>query len=245
MAGHSKWKNIKHAKAATDAKRGAIFTKLIREITVAAKSGGGDPGGNPRLRTAIDAARAQSMPKDNIDRAIKKGTGELEGVEYTEITYEAYGPGGVALMIQALTDNPTRTVADIRAKLTRNGGNLGTSGSVAFMFDRKGRLYLPAAGDDDAMMELALDCGASDFANDDGTFAITTELTELHAVKEALEGKGLKIAEAKLEWLPQSTVHVTGDDAKALVKLLDVLEDLDDVQNVEGNFDIDASALDD
>jgi YebC/PmpR family DNA-binding regulatory protein len=245
MAGHSKWKNIKHAKAATDAKRGAIFTKLIREITVAAKSGGGDPGGNPRLRTAIDAARAQSMPKDNIDRAIKKGTGELEGVEYTEITYEAYGPGGVALMIQALTDNPTRTVADIRAKLTRNGGNLGTSGSVAFLFDRKGRLYTPAAGDDDAMMELALDCGASDFANEDGTFAITTELTELHAVKEALEGKGLKIAEAKLEWLPQSTVHVTGDDAKALVKLLDVLEDLDDVQNVEGNFDIDDAALDD
>ena len=245
MAGHSKWKNIKHAKAATDAKRGAIFTKLIREITVAAKSGGGDPGGNPRLRTAIDAARAQSMPKDNIDRAIKKGTGELEGVEYTEITYEAYGPGGVALMIQALTDNPTRTVADIRAKLTRNGGNLGTSGSVAFLFDRKGRIYLPAAGDEDAMMEVALDCGASDFSNDDGTFAITTELTELHAVKEALEGKGLKIAEAKLEWMPQSTVHVTGDDAKALVKLLDVLEDLDDVQNVEGNFDIDASALDD
>lgn len=245
MAGHSKWKNIKHAKAATDAKRGAVFTKLIREITVAAKGGGGDPGGNPRLRTAIDAARAQSMPKDNIDRAIKKGTGELEGVEYTEITYEAYGPGGVALMIQALTDNATRTVADVRAKLTRNGGNLGTSGSVAFMFDRKGRIYLPAAGDEDATMELALDCGASDFASEDGTFAITTELSDLHSVKEALEAKGMKISEAKLEWLPQSTVHVTGDDAKALVKLLDVLDDLDDVQNVEGNFDIDAAALDD
>ncbi len=245
MAGHSKWKTIKHAKAATDAKRGAIFTKLIREITVAAKGGGGDPGGNPRLRTAIDAARAQSMPKENIDRAIKKGTGELEGVEYTEITYEAYGPGGVALMIQALTDNPTRTVADVRAKLTRNGGNLGTSGSVAFMFDRRGRLYLPAAGDEDAMMEIALDAGASDFAREDETFAITTESAELHAVKEALEAKGLKISEAKLEWIPQSTVHVTGDDAKTLVKLLDVLEDLDDIQNVEGNFDIDASALDD
>jgi len=245
MAGHSKWKNIKHAKAATDAKRGAVFTKLIREITVAAKSGGGDPGGNPRLRTAIDAARSLSMPKDNIDRAIKKGTGDLEGVDYVEITYEAYGPGGVALMIQALTDNPTRTVAEVRAKLTRNGGNLGTSGSVAFMFDRKGRIYMPASGDEDAMMEVALDCGASDFANDDGTFAITTELTELHAVKEALEGRGMKIAEAKLEWMPQSTVHVTGDDAKTLVKLLDVLEDLDDVQNVEGNFDIDDAALDD
>jgi YebC/PmpR family DNA-binding regulatory protein len=245
MAGHSKWKNIKHAKAATDAKRGAIFTKLIREITVAAKAGGGDPGGNPRLRTAIDAARAQSMPKDNIDRAIKKGTGELEGVEYTEITYEAYGPGGVALMIQALTDNPTRTVADVRAKLSRNGGNLGTSNSVAFMFERKGRIYLPANGDEDAMMEVALDAGASDFAREDDTFAVTTEPTELHAVKEGLEAKGLSISEAKLEWIPQSTVHVTGDDAKTLVKLLDVLEDLDDVQNVEGNFDIDASALDD
>jgi len=245
MAGHSKWKNIKHAKAATDAKRGAVFTKLIREITVAAKGGGGDPGGNPRLRTAIDAARSQSMPKDNIDRAVKKGTGELEGVEYVEITYEAYGPGGVALMIQALTDNPTRTVADVRAKLTRNGGNLGTTGSVAFMFDRRGRMYLPASGDEDAMMELALDCGASDFAREDDTFAITTALSELHAVKEALEASGLKVTDAKLEWIPQSTVHVTGDDAKQLVKLLDVLEDLDDVQNVEGNFDIDASALDD
>ena len=244
MAGHSKWKNIKHAKAATDAKRGAVFTKLIREITVAAK-GGGDPDGNPRLRTAIDAARSQSMPKDNIDRAIKKGTGELEGVEYVEVTYEAYGPGGVALMIRALTDNPTRTVADVRAKLTRNGGNLGTTGSVAFMFDRKGRIYLPASGDDDAMMEVALDAGASDFAREDDIFAVTTELGDLHAVKEALEKKGLTVREAKLEWLPQSTVHVTGDEAKTLVKLLDVLDDLDDVQNVEGNFDIDESALDD
>ena len=245
MAGHSKWKNIKHAKAATDAKRGAVFTKLIREITVAAKGGGGDPGGNPRLRTAIDAARSLSMPKDNIDRAIKKGTGDLEGVDYVEITYEAYGPGGVALMIQALTDNPTRTVAEVRAKLTRNGGNLGTAGSVAFMFDRRGRIYMPAAGDEDAMMELALDAGASDFAREDDTFAITTGLSELHAVKEALEAKGMKIGEAKLEWLPQGTVAVTGDDARQLVKLLDILEDLDDVQNVEGNFDIDESALED
>ena len=243
MAGHSKWKTIKHAKAATDAKRGAVFTKLIREITVAAKSGGGDPGGNPRLRTAIDAARSQSMPKDNIDRAIKKGTGELEGVEYVEVTYEAYGPGGVALMIQALTDNPTRTVADVRAKLSRNGGNLGTSGSVAFMFDRRGRIYFAAKGDEDATMELALDCGASDFARDDDTFVVTTESSDLHAVKEALESKGVKLDEAKLEWVPQSTVHVTGEDARTLIKLLDVLEDLDDVQNVEGNFDIDDSAL--
>lgn len=244
MAGHSKWKTIKRAKAATDAKRGAMFTKLIREITVAAKNGG-DPGGNPRLRTAIDAARSVSMPKENIDRAIKKGTGELEGAEYVDVLYEAYGPGGVALMIQALTDNATRTVADVRAKLARNGGNLGTSGSVAFLFDRKGRIYLPASGDEDAMMELALDCGASDFAREDDTFAITTESSDLHAVKEALEAKGMKISEAKLEWLPQSTVHVTGEAAKQLVKLIEVLEDLDDVQMVEGNFDIDESALDD
>ena len=185
------------------------------------------------------------MPKDNIDRAIKKGTGELEGVEYVDVTYEAYGPGGVALMIQALTDNPTRTVADIRARLSRNGGNLGTTGSVAFMFDRKGRMYLPASGDEDAMMEVALDAGASDFAREADTFAITTELAELHAVKEALEKKGLKISDARLEWIPQSTVHVTGGDARTLVKLLGVLDDLDDVQNVEGNFDIDESALDD
>jgi YebC/PmpR family DNA-binding regulatory protein len=244
MAGHSKWKNIKHYKAAADAKRGAVFTKLIREITVAAKAGGGDPDGNPRLRTAIDAARSQSMPKDNIDRAVKKGTGELEGVDYVEVLYEAYGPGGVALMIQALTDNPVRTVADVRAKLSRNGGNLGTTGSVAFMFDRKGRLYMPASGDEDAMMELALDAGATDFAREDDTFAISTEPTELHAVKDALAAKGVTVGDAKLEWIPQNTVAVTGDDAKQLLKLLDTLDDLDDVQNVEGNFDIDEAALD-
>ena len=158
MAGHSKWKNIRNAKAATDKKRGTIFTKLIREITVAAKQGGGDPNGNPRLRTAIENAKAQSMPKDNIERAIKKGTGDLEGVEYVEVTYEAYGPGGVALMIQALTDNPTRTVAEVRAKLSRGGGNLGTTNSVAFMFDRKGQIFVPASGmDEDAAMEKALE----------------------------------------------------------------------------------------
>jgi YebC/PmpR family DNA-binding regulatory protein len=244
MAGHSKWKQIKHYKAATDAKRGAKFTKLIREITVAAKQGGGDPGGNPRLRTAIDTAKAASMPKDNIERAIKKGTGELEGVDYADVLYEAYGPGGVALMIQALTDNPTRTVADVRAKLSRGGGNLGTSNSVSWMFDRRGRLYLPASGDEDSMLELALEAGASDFAREDDVFAVSTEPSELHAVKEALEAKGMQVTEASLEWIPKNTVRVTGDDAKALVKLLDALEDLDDVQGVEGNFDIDDAALD-
>src|ERR1019366_7100966 len=175
MAGHSKWKQIKHYKAATDKKRGALFTKLIREITVAAKQGGGDPDGNPRLRTAIDNAKAQSMPKENIERAVLKGTGELEGVDYVDVVYEAYGPGGVALMIQALTDNATRTVAEIRVKLSRGGGNLGTTNSVAFLFDRKGQILVPARGmDEDAAMEKALEAGAEDFAKEDDTFVVTT-----------------------------------------------------------------------
>jgi YebC/PmpR family DNA-binding regulatory protein len=243
MAGHSKWKTIKRAKAATDAKRGALFTKLIREITVAAKSGGGDPDANARLRTAIENARASSLPKENIERAIKKGTGELEGADYQEALYEAYGPGGVALMIQALTDNPTRTVADVRAKLTRAGGNLGTSNSVSYLFNRQGRIYLPASGDEDSMMELALECGASDFAREDEQFVITTEPTEFHAVRQALVDKGMQPESAALEWIPMTTVHVTGDEAQKLVKLLETLEDLDDVQKVEGNFDIDEDAL--
>jgi YebC/PmpR family DNA-binding regulatory protein len=244
MAGHSKWKQIKHYKAATDAKRGALFTKLIREITVAAKAGGGDPDGNPRLRTAIDAAKAASMPKDNIERAIKKGTGELEGVDYAEVLYEAYGPGGVALMIQALTDNPTRTVAEVRHKLSRGGGNLGATNSVAWMFDRKGQIYLDATRyDEDAAMEAALEAGAEDFARDDDQFAVTTEPTSLHSVKEGLEAKGIVAAEAEIAWTPKNTVRVEGKDAESLVKLLEALEDLDDVQKVEGNFDIDANTM--
>src|SRR5215210_2266609 len=192
MAGHSKWKQIKHYKAATDAKRGAKFTKMIREITVAAKAGGGDPNGNPRLRTAIDIAKAASMPKDNIERAVKKGTGELEGVDYVEVLYEGYGPGGVALMIAALTDNPTRTVADIRHKFSRGGGNLGATNSVAWMFDRKGQIYIEAAGrDEDALMEAVLDAGGEDLRRDEDQFVVTTDSTTLHAVKGALEAKGI------------------------------------------------------
>ena len=244
MAGHSKWKQIKHYKAATDAKRGALFTKLIREITVAAKFGGGDPGGNPRLRLAIDTARQNSMPKENIERAIKKGTGELEGVDYQEATYEAYGPGGVALIIQALTDNPTRTVADVRHRLSRGGGNLGTTNSVSWMFDRKGQLQVDAGAiDEDALMEAALEAGAEDVARDDDVFVVTTEPAELNAVREALEAKGVRTSEASVAMVPKSTVHVAGADAQQLVKLLDALEDLDDVQKVEGNFDIDADAM--
>ena len=244
MAGHSKWKTTKHAKAATDAKRGAIFTKLIREITVAAKSGGGDPAGNPRLRTAIDNAKAVSMPKDNIERAVKKGTGEIEGVDYVEVVYEAYGPGGVAIMIQALTDNPTRTVAEIRAKLSRMGGNLGSTNSVAFMFDRKGQIAVNAEHrDDDATMEAALDAGAEDFAREDDQFTITTAPADLHAVRSALEAKGIKSESAEFAWVPKSQVRVEGANAEQLLKLLEALDDLDDVQKVDANFDMDVAAM--
>ena len=244
MAGHSKWKQIKHYKAATDKKRGAMFTKLIREITVAAKFGGGDPDGNPRLRTAIENAKAQSMPKENIERAVLKGTGELEGVDYVEVVYEAYGPGGVALMIQALTDNPTRTVAEVRAKLSRLGGNLGAVNSVAFLFDRKGQIYVPARDmDEDAAMEKALEAGAEDFAREDDAFTVSTSPADLHAVKAALAASGLAAERAELAWIPKSTVRVEGGNAEALVKLLEALEDLDDVQKVDANFDMDVSEI--
>lgn len=244
MAGHSKWKQIKHYKAATDKKRGALFTKLIREITVAAKQGGGDVDGNPRLRTAVDNAKAQSMPKENIERAIKKGTGDLEGVDYVDVVYEAYGPGGVAIMIQALTDNPTRTVAEVRAKLTRGGGNLGTSNSVAFMFDRKGQIFIEANGrDEDAVMEQALEAGAEDFVKEEDAFIVTTAPADLHAVSQALEKMGLKASQAELSWIPKSTVAVTGEPAQQLMKLIEALEELDDVQKVDANFEMDDAEL--
>jgi YebC/PmpR family DNA-binding regulatory protein len=244
MAGHSKWKQIKHYKAAADAKRGALFTRLIREITMAAKLGGGDPAGNPRLRTAIDNAKANSMPKENIERAIKKGTGELEGVDYTEVLYEAYGPGGVAIMIQAVTDNPTRTVADVRHKLSRNGGNMGTANSVAFMFDRKGEMTVAADGvQEDALMEAALEAGADDVVREEDLFVVTTEPGALHAVKEALEARGFTVSDAELAWVPRTTVRVEGQTAEALLKLLEALEELDDVQKVDANFEMDADAM--
>jgi YebC/PmpR family DNA-binding regulatory protein len=244
MAGHSKWKQIKHYKAATDAKRGAMFTKLIREITVAAKQGGGDPGGNPRLRTAIDAAKASSMPKDNIERAIKKGTGELEGVDYVEVLYEAFGPGGVALMIQALTDNATRTVAEVRHKLSRGGGNMGATNSVSWMFERKGQLYIDGSGrDEDATLEAALQAGATDFAREESQFIVSTEPADFHAVKIALEARGVVATESEIAWISKQPVHVEGAEARTLLKLIDALEELDDVQKVDANFDIDVDAL--
>jgi YebC/PmpR family DNA-binding regulatory protein len=244
MAGHSKWKQIKHYKAAADAKRGAHFTKMIREITVAAKQGGGDPAGNPRLRTAIEIARAASMPKDNIERAVKKGTGELEGVQFIDVMYEGYGPGGVALMIQAVTDNPTRTVAEIRHKLSRGGGNLGATNSVAWMFDRKGLINLDAAThDEDALMEVALDGGAEDVRRDDEQFVVTTDPATVHAVRGALEAKGMRVASSEIAWLPKTTVRVEGKTAESLIKLLEEIDDLDDVQKVDANFDMDVADM--
>jgi YebC/PmpR family DNA-binding regulatory protein len=244
MAGHSKWKQIKHYKAATDAKRGALFTRLIREITMAAKQGGGDPTGNARLRTAIENAKASNLPKDNIERAVKKGTGELEGVDYQEVLYEAYGPGGVAIMIQAVTDNPTRTVADVRHRLSRNGGNLGATNSVSFMFDRRGQLFLDATKlNEEAAMEAALEAGAEDLARDEDQYVVTTAPSDLHAVREALEQRGIHVREAELAWVPQNTVRVEGDAAHQLVKLLDALDEIDDVQKVDANFDMDVSEL--
>jgi len=244
MAGHSKWSQIKRKKAVTDNRRAAAWTKLIREITVAAKLGGGDPSGNPRLRLAVDSARDANMPNENIDRAIKKGTGELEGVEYQEITYEAYGPGGVALFIESLTDNANRTVADIRLALSRNGGNLGTSGSVAWMFDRRGQIVLDAESHDEgAVLEAALEAGAEDMDVSDGTFTVYTDIGAFNSVQEELRGRGLAWESAELAMVPKTTVRVEGKDAERLVKLLESIEDLDDVQKVYSNADIDMDAL--
>ena len=244
MAGHSKWKQIKHKKALTDSKRAATWTKIIREITVAAKAGGGDPAGNPRLRLAMDTARAANMPNENIDRAIKKGTGELEGVSYEEITYEAYGPAGVAIMIESLTDNGNRTVADIRRWLSRNGGNLGTTGSVAWMFDRRGQITIDGERfDEDTVMEAALEAGALDVESEEGVHVVYTEVADFNAVQDALRAAGIEWDEAELAMIPKTEVRVEGADADQLLKLLELLEDLDDVQKVYTNADVDTDSL--
>jgi YebC/PmpR family DNA-binding regulatory protein len=243
MAGHSKWAQIKRKKAVTDAKRGQHFTKLIREITVAARNGGGDPDLNPRLRLAIDTAKAANMPSDNIDRAIKKGTGELEGVDYQEISYEGYGPGGVALYIETLTDNPNRTVGEIRYVMSRNGGSMGTAGSVAWQFERKGQIYVDAKRyDEDATLMAALEAGADDMRRDGDIYVVTTELTSFNAVQEAVKAAGIAIDQAELSMIAKNTVDVGGDDAKKLLKLMDALDDLDDVQKVHSNAEIDEAA---
>jgi len=244
MAGHSKWKQIKRKKAVTDARRASSWTKVIREITVAARSGGGDPGGNPRLRTAIDAAKAVNMPYDNIDRAVKKGTGELEGSVYEELTYEGYGPGGAAIFIEATTDNPNRTVAEIRHAFSRNHGNLGATNSVAWMFDRKGEIYLDATRyDEDATLEAALEAGAEDFIRDGDQYVVTTAPATFHAVQDALRTRKLEIESAELTMVPRNTVKMEGVDAERILRLMEVLEELEDVSKVSSNFDIDAAHL--
>ncbi len=244
MAGHSKWKQIKHKKAATDVKRGAGFTKLVREITVAARNGGGEVRFNPRLRLAVDTAKAASMPAENIERAIKKGTGELEGVNYEEISYEGYGPGGVAVFIETMTDNPNRTVAAVRHALSRGGGSMGTSGSVAWQFERKGQIYIDAAKyDEEKTLEAVLEAGADDLTNEDGTLVVSTEVANFHAVQNSLVERGITIEEAEIAMVAKATVRVEGDDAVKLVKLLEAIEDLDDVQKVYSNADIDEDAL--
>tara|TARA_A100001037_G_C15087145_1_gene607257 strand:- start:101 stop:844 length:744 start_codon:yes stop_codon:yes gene_type:complete len=244
VSGHSKWSTIKRKKAVTDAKRGKVFTKLIREITVAARDGGGDPAFNPRLRLAVDTAKAGNMPADNITRAIKKGTGDLEGVNYEEIAYEGYGPGGVALYIEALTDNQNRTVADIRHILTKNAGSLGTTGSVGWQFDRKGMIYLEGEHLEEALFDLAIEVGADDVVQNDRETVVITNAENFHEVQEQLKNSGIKMDRAVLSWVPKNEIEVGVDDAKKLLKILESLEDCDDVQQVSSNADFDDKILD-
>jgi len=244
MSGHSKWSTIKHKKGAADAKRGRIFTKLIKEITMSAKVGGGSVDSNPRLRSAIQAAKKASMPADNIDKAVKRGSGELEGVVYEEITYEGYGPGGAAILVEVMTDNKNRTTAEVRHLLTKYGGNMGSAGSVAFQFSKKGYLSVEkSAAKEDELMELALEAGAEDFrSDDDEVFEITTDPASFETIKAAVEAKGYVTQTSELQMTPQNTVAVL-DKAPALLKLLDLLEDNDDVQKVWSNADIEDKYL--
>lgn len=241
MSGHSKWSTIKRKKGAIDAKRGKIFTRLIKEITVAARSGGGDPEGNPRLRSAIVTAKAENMPKDNITRAIKKGTGEIAGEIYDEIMYEGYGPGGVAILVECLTDNRNRTVADVRHYFAKNNGNLGESGCVAYMFDKKGLLLIDKSTvEEEKLMDAALEAGAEDVVEEEGEYQIFTAPEEFDGVRGALEEAGISFLDASISMVPQNTVEVTDEKVgRALMKLMESLEDHDDVQNVYANFDID------
>jgi len=244
MSGHSKWSTIKHKKAAKDAKRGKLFTKLIKEITVSAKLGGGDINANPRLRTAVTTARQNSMPTDNIERAIKKGTGELEGVTYDEVNYEGYGPGGAAVLVMVMTDNRNRTVAEIRRVFTKHGGAMGESGCVAWMFKKKGLITVDKSQvEEDRLIEIALEAGADDVEQDDGTFQVSTSPDAFEAVKTALENAKLGVASAAVSMVPQNTQRLTGTQAEQTLKLLDELEDHDDVQEVASNIDISQEEL--
>ncbi len=233
MAGHSKWANIQHRKGRQDAKRGKVFTKLIKEITVAAKMGGGDIGANPRLRLAIEKAKAQSLPKDNIDNAIKRGTGQLDGVSYEEVRYEGYGIGGAAVMVDCLTDNKVRTVAEVRYAFSKNGGNMGAEGSVAFQFKHCGQMIFAPGTDEAKLMDAAIEAGAEDvLSNDDGSIEVITGPNDLASVKEALEATGLKPEFAEVLQKPLNESELAGEDSLQMQKLLDALESLDDVQEV-------------
>ncbi len=239
MAGHSKWANIQHRKGAQDKKRGKLFTKLIREITVAAKMGGPDPDSNPRLRLAIDKAKGQSMPKDNIERAVKRGGGETDGDDFQEIRYEGYGPGGTAVMVDCLTDNRNRTVAEVRHAFTKFGGNLGADGSVAYLFNHVGQLFFPSGSDEDTVMEAAIEAGAEDvIVDDDGSIEVLTEPAEFEQVRDAMVSNGLEPESAELTMRASTNAELGEDEAGSMVKMLDMLEDLDDVQQVYSNADI-------
>lgn len=239
MSGHSKWANIKHRKAAVDAKRGKVFTKIIRELTVAAKHGGGDAEANPRLRSAILAAKNQNMPNDTIDRAIKRGTGEMGGEEFHEISYEGYGPGGSAVLVKTLTDNRNRTVSDIRRIFTKYGGSLGESGCVSWMFHMKGRIaFEKSKVDEDAVFELALDAGADDVITEESELVVITPPEAFESVKSAIQGAGLSYETAEITMIPQNSIKIEGKEAEHMIRLMEALEDSDDVQNVYSNFDV-------
>jgi YebC/PmpR family DNA-binding regulatory protein len=244
MSGHSKWSTIKHKKAARDAKRGKLFTKLIKEITVAARMGGGDINANPRLRTAVTTARTQSMPGENIDRAIKKGTGELEGVTYEEIQYEGYGPGGAAIIAQVLTDNKNRTVSEIRRLFTNHGGHMGETGCVSWMFDKKGLITVEKAQvAEDRLMDIVLDAGAEDVRDEDEIFEVVTQPEDFASVKDRLDHEKIAVASAQVTLIPKNTVDVDAKNVDQILKLTEELEDHDDVQNVSANFNIPAELM--
>ncbi len=244
MSGHSKWATIKHKKGALDAKRGKIFTRLIKEITMAAKSGGGDPEGNPRLRTAVAAAKAENMPADNIKRAIQRGTGELPGATYEEILFEGYGPGGVALLVDVTTDNRNRTVSEIRHTFSKNGGNLGESGSVAWMFHKKGYIVVPkSAAKEDDLMSLVLENGGDDLRDDGNDWEIVTDPSAFESVLDAIKKAGIETSVAEVSMIPQNYIKLEGQAANTMIRLLEALEDHDDVQHVYSNFDVDTKQL--
>lgn len=239
MAGHSKWANIRHKKGKEDAKRGKVFTKLIKEITVAARSGGGDPAANPRLRTAIDEAKANNMPKDNWERAIKKGTGELEGVNYEENTYEGYGPGGAAIIVESMTDNKNRAIAEIRHIFNKYDGNIGATGCVGWMFDRKGLIVVNRDGaDEEKVMETAIEAGAEDVREEEGTFEVITAPEDFEAVRDALVNAKIGVEMSEITMIPQNMAPLEGKDAEKMVKMMDAFDDCDDVQKVYTNADI-------